>query len=131
MNKLTASILATTCALTACAVDDGYGYRTHGVTHIEQHSYSTAYDGANWYREEQPYYRNDYDHNRNGIPDYREVDRNRNGIPDWKEHNGNNKPDQPNSSNKPNRQGPRDNKFRDDDRSPNNKYERPGNLYSR
>lgn len=85
MNKLAASIIVTACSLAGCAIDDGYGYSNQGGYSVEERSYGTSYGGTTWYREEVPYYRNDYDHNRNGIPDNREIDRNRNGIPDNRE----------------------------------------------
>lgn len=96
--KKWASIVVIACSVTACATDDdGYGYRNQGGvyqggTYIEQRSYGSSYGGATWYREEVP----NYDRNRNGIPDNREVDRNHNGIPNNREvdRNRNGVPDQ-------------------------------------
>ncbi|CAL61108.1 hypothetical protein; putative exported protein [Herminiimonas arsenicoxydans] len=138
------TLILTAVSVTACAVDDGY--------YTEQRTYGNSYGGASWYRDEVPYYPNypNYDRNRNGIRDTREVDRNRNGTPDQREQDRNRngipdrkeqERDRDGKSNRtdsnrnwntgPNRQNQSDDKFRDGDKAPNYKGDRSGNYYGR
>lgn len=141
MKKLATLIVIVAASVTACAANDGY--RDQGGYSVEQRTYGSSYGGATWYREEVPYHP-DYDRNRNGIPDSREmdrngipdnreIDRNRNGIPDKREtdRNHNGVPDQRELDR--NRNSVPDYKERDHDRDgiPDNKDRRPGNFYSR
>lgn len=109
------TLILATASVTACAVDDGY--------YAEQRTYGSSYGGATWYREEVPYYPHypNYDRNRNGIPDNREVDRNRNGIPDNREvdRNRNGIPDQREQDRNRNGVPDRKEQGRDRDSKPN------------